>query len=309
MLYLLLGSDDFSKREFATELAAKHKLNIGNLPETDLDAAGLSRLAEASLFEAAKIWVIDGALATLDLQPHIEVLAKSANHIIFMESKLDKRKSATQALLKDKRIVAREFETPQGQALVDWITERFKKRGGKIDTQAVQLLANFVGGNNLWQVAQEVDKLKQYAGDDAINSATVEALVTPNIEVAVWDIVNALADKKPRELNDYLQRFLAAADGSDEKTKVIQLNALLAEQFRNVAMIQDFTARRVSDAAILEATAWKSGRVFVIKKIAQRFQPAKVLDCLRKLESLDMELKTGSVPPRVLLDMILTQVL
>ncbi|MCL5009174.1 MAG: hypothetical protein M1400_02420, partial [Patescibacteria group bacterium] len=59
----------------------------------------------------------------------------------------------------------------------------------------------------------------------------------------------------------------------------------------------------------LEITGWKPGRLFVVKKIASRFAAPKVWQTLFKLEALDTELKTSSTPPRVLLDLILSQLL
>ena len=46
-----------------------------------------------------------------------------------------------------------------------------------------------------------------------------------------------------------------------------------------------------------------------MKKIAVRFKPKTVLEFLTKLEALDEELKTSSTPPKVLLDLIVSQLL
>jgi hypothetical protein len=42
-----------------------------------------------------------------------------------------------------------------------------------------------------------------------------------------------------------------------------------------------------------------------MKKLALNFDPKKVLEVLSKLESLDLELKTSTTPPRVILDLII----
>jgi len=252
---------------------------------------------------------------------HLDVLAASANRIIFIEPKLDKRTSATQKLLKDKRIIVKEFAVPEGEAFTAWITDRVKQRGGKIELAATRALAARLAGepadgyapaapsHNLWQAANEIDKLLEYAAGEPISAAAVEALITANEDIEVWKVINAIADRNASGVQDYLRRFFSAEDGSDEKTKVIQLNALLADQFRSIVMVQGFSGQRLSDAVILKLTAWKQGRLFVMKKIAQRCKPELALDVLKKFEHLDVELKTGSTPPRVLLDLILSQVL
>ena len=57
----------------------------------------------------------------------------------------------------------------------------------------------------------------------------------------------------------------------------------------------------------LTTTGWKSGRLFVMKKAALRFAPKKIMETLQKLSSLDEELKTSQTPPKVLLDLIISQ--
>ena len=44
-----------------------------------------------------------------------------------------------------------------------------------------------------------------------------------------------------------------------------------------------------------------------MKKISDRFDQAKVVETLSKLASLDEEIKTSQMPPRVLLELILGQ--
>ena len=47
---------------------------------------------------------------------------------------------------------------------------------------------------------------------------------------------------------------------------------------------------------MLEILGWKSGRLFIMSKVAARFSATSVLGLLAKLKALDEELKTGSVP-------------
>jgi DNA polymerase III delta subunit len=120
--------------------------------------------------------------------------------------------------------------------------------------------------------------------------------------------LHALAEKDKRAL-ELISKFLQEQTASDEKGSIIQLNALLSEQFRNVYMAQEFLAGKTSEADILDKTGWKSGRLFIMKKIAARFKPQTISETLSKLAALDEELKTSQTPPRVLLDLILAQLL
>ena len=62
------------------------------------------------------------------------------------------------------------------------------------------------------------------------------------------------------------------------------------------------------DDIILEKTEWKSGRLFVMKKLSAPFQEKALVSLLTKLEALDVELKSSSVPPKVLVDLIVSQI-
>ena len=165
-----------------------------------------------------------GALTPLEAATHTEELSSSSNHIIFLEPKLDKRTTATQKLLKDKRVTVKEFAVPEGVALVKWITDRVKQRGGKIEAKAAKALAERLAGEptanafpgradsvsyNLWQAANEIDKLLEYSAGKPINAAAVEDLVSPNLNIEVWKVINAIADKNLSGVPSYLQRFFA----------------------------------------------------------------------------------------------------
>ena len=160
----------------------------------------------------------------------------------------------------------------------------------------------------MWQVESEIQKLMAFAQDRQIEMEDVVELVSENLEIDVFEIINAIGEGKKQQAADLIQKFIKTDVSSDEKSSIIQLNALLSEQMRSLAITQDFIKSRISDAEIVKRTGWKSGRVYIMKKIAGRLSPQKVIQTLPKLEALDGELKTSQTPPRVLLDMILAQI-
>lgn len=325
MLSLLLGSDDFSKKQYIQELAAKNKADVvffgadeHPLPE---------ELIQADLFSKPKVYELKGLIGKYNTQDIIEKLIASKNHIIIIELKLDKRLTENKQLLANKNIVTKQFDLPHGKELNSWIINRVIQLGGIMEVSAVEALAVALGRDDakevkaggkvvsseeiysLWQAESEIQKLMALCQGREISAADVVAVSSVNGEVDVFDLTNAIADNEKHKALELLHKFLIPQSGSDEKGAVIQLNALLSEQFRNVAIVQDFSVRKTSEAEILESTGWKSGRLFIMKKIASRFPAKKVLEFLTKLTALDEELKTGSTPPKVLLDLIVAQLL
>jgi DNA polymerase III delta subunit len=324
MPYLLLGPDDFSKKQFVDSLALKLKANLTVFWERDI-LPQASALTQTDLFSKGTVfWFNTMVPEFFGALPNMK---ESKNRVVVSVVSLDKRKKENKDLLANKNIETKEFSLPHGSELNDWIIERVKFYGGKIFADAAESLAVKLGRDDareikiggkviaieeiysLWQADSEIQKLIAYAKDREVSGSDVNQLVTENREVDVFSLTNAIADNKKQEALSLLHDFLKEQTGADEKGAVIQLNALLSEQFRNVAMIQDFVSHKTSESDILEKTGWKSGRLFVIKKIASRFPAKKVLETLNKLEALDLELKTSQTPPRVLLDLIVSQLL
>ena len=322
MLTLLLGPDDFSKKHYADELAKKQKASLEFLVEPASLPVG--QLISQDLFSGKKVFVIENAMTLLD-ENNVTSLAQSPNEILFLADRIDKRTKFGKDLGKHKDVTVREFPLPHGKELNDWITNRVNILKGNIEAAAAEELAVRLGRDgaketkfggkvvsveevySLWQAESEIQKLLALGNGAPVTKEMVISLVPENGETDVFDIINAIAEKNMSKALSLINSFLENENAADEKGKIIQLGALLAEQFRNVAVVQSLLQRRVPEDEILRLTEWKTGRLFVMKKIASRFSSKLTLETLSKLSSLDLELKTGSTPPRVLLNLIVAQ--
>jgi DNA polymerase III delta subunit len=324
MLSIFLGPDDFSKKEQIKSLAGQTQAELEFFYEDD-DLPQVTHLTAQNLFSQPKVVVLENLVNKLNLSQSKEQLIQTSNYVILTEEKLDKRTSLYKILSSDKKIKIQEFFLPHGGQLNRWIEARVKSLGGAINKDAIELLAIKLGRDeakqtklggkivevmeeyNLWQAENEIKKLLALACGRTINKDDVQNLVHYNIEIDALQIANAIAENNKQKTLNLINSFLVNQSAVDQKSAVLQLAALLSEQFRNVALTQDFLAERIPDAEILKKTSWKNGRLFIMRKISQRFTLQKVLDFLKKLENLDQELKTSSTPPRVILDLIVSQ--
>jgi DNA polymerase III delta subunit len=324
MFLLLLGPDGYSKKSYINSLTKDKGADLVMYSEGE-ELPQLPRLIETDLFSKPKVFVLY-AMPQLE-QEELQKIIASPNQIVVVQISLDKRKKESKELLANKNISLKEFVLPHGVELNRWLADKVKLLGGSISSAGTEALAVALGRDdaketkvagkviaveevyNLWQAENEIQKLLALADGREITAEDVNALVSRGGEVDVFELTNAIGENQKQKAVELIHKFLSAQSGSDEKGAVIQLNGLLSEQFRNVAMVQSFLQEQKAENAILEATGWKSGRLFVMKKIAARFPQKKVLETLNKLSALDEELKTSQTPPKVLLDLIIAQLL
>jgi len=328
MFNLLLGQDDFSKKQHIKQAYLAAKAGESQSYFADSEISGWQIFLGQDLFSKPKVYILNECAKSLEkigTEPPWADLEKTPNQIFLCEEKLDKRSNFSKKLLSQPGVKIVQFDLPHLSQLDDWIINLARELGGKISPEVVALLARKLGRDDfsetrvmgkvvdtqevfsLWQADAEIRKLLSMADGKEITKEQVQELVHTEIEVDALEITNAIAENDRQGSLALVDAFLQQSSGTDQKAGVIQLTALLAEQFRNIAIIQDFSSRNLTEDQILDKTGWKKGRIFVMKKIAMRFPNSKVWETLIKFEALDEELKTSSTPPRVLFDLILSQ--
>lgn len=304
MLTLLLGEDIYAKQAYLDQQLAKadgelQKHQIGE------DLPKLCNLGGASLFGGQAVHVFVDLLREYDL-PELEAVVDGTAQIYFWEDSLDKRLTKTKQLYKIANV--KEFPAPSKEQATKWITTHADELGINIQPSAATLLAQRLIGENklvLPVVAahHELLKLSSFAGESTITTAMVEELTPQDLAVDLFTLLDLIGNKNKPAAVRMLQQYY---DGSseDEKALTIRLVALLSDQFRSLLIAQDLLAQGLSDQAILQATGWKSGRLFVMKKIGRNFSAIQLSSALTKLYNLDKELKSSTLPPRAIIDMI-----
>jgi DNA polymerase-3 subunit delta len=317
MIYLLLGNDDFTKKGFLDGLLAKEKLEVVTLFEGDGVAKLVQAANDSNLFGGKKLVrayeFFAKNLVDLGL---LESMAKTSNIIVFIEEKLDKRKTETKKLLAEKNLKVLEFNTPAGLEFKNWLNAKIKDYDLKLSGKALDLFLLRIGFGvgdfgpplyTLWQVDSELRKLSTFAGESPLTEKDIENLISENLEENVFAITNALGDRNQgamvKAVTDYLDKL-----PGDEKAKVISLSALLAEQFRSILIIQDLSKQDISESEMSSLTGFTSGKLFVYKKLSGNFSNEKLRQALNRLEVLDQEVKTSTGPATLQMLMILNQV-
>lgn len=319
MIRLFLGTDSLAKEQHLKAVASQKNAEIRRFNDGD-SVPSLTEFSENTLFGPVQVFVFDNSIAKTGLlEKEDQLLAVSAD-IIILEDVIPKRGNALLAFSKNSNVEVVNFDPPALTQVPAWLEERAKFYNTTITSGGIQsLLAALVPEPaSSWEkptvdlrlLDHELQKLATYTDGKPINEETVGKLTKKNSSAEVWHVINAIADKNSKLVFSSLEKFMSDAHSTgDDKAKLIMLNALLADQFRNILMVQDFLNSRIPDQEILAKTGWKSGRLFQLKKISSRFNSSKLRQILQRLEDLDIELKTSSIPARPIMDLILSQVL
>lgn len=309
MITLLLGSDMLAKKEYVQAVAKSRGAEIQTFSDSS-NMPPLLNMFEPQLFGAPKVVVLKNLWNSLDPELVLNEFGNSKDaHVFVLEDSLDKRKKVNQDFLKNDRVKVVQLDAPLGvHASHEWIMQFCSNENIKIDSAASMAVARALIVNedtslDIIRAQNELQKLKHYASGNTITIAMVIALVESSTSVDVFELLNAVANKNTKLALQLLQTFFDT-ETADEKSSAIKIVAMLADQFRSLLIVLDAQNRGMSDESISSITGWKSGRLFVMKKLARNFGEHQVKQTLAKLENLDREMKTGSLPAQVILDLI-----
>lgn len=319
MLYIFYGSD-----------LQKKKLTIGEL-ETALGTqatvfnsenppANLRELFESDLFDSKKLFVLHELLGTSLTEDNLEEFVETANAIVFAEDSLDKRTRLAGVLLKHKKIVAKEFLPPSYTELPAWLVKMAQEKGLVLELAAAQELVLRLGYEdgsflspgkkiNTAHLLLELDKLGLFSAGESITQSAVESLVPDAKESIGFAVSNAVAERNATALLETLENYFKSSESGASVAKVLALNAVLSEQFRSIWTFQQAQKQGLSETELLSKTGWKAGKLYPLKRAAAKFSELEVEDILNKLELLDIEQKSTTLPSRVVLELVVSQLI
>ena len=182
------------------------------------------------------------------------------------------------------------FDLLKGVKLKEWIKNYVSESNGNIDNQAIEKLIENVG-SDLWRMSNEINKLLSY--DKKIGIADVELLIKPEIDLNVFEIIDAIGLKNKNRalklMNDYFEK------GEDE----IRLLGMFVYQFRNLIKVK---------SAPLENLGLHP---FVLRKTreqAKNFSFEELKKIYYRLLTIDFDIKLGRVDAIAALELLVTSI-
>jgi DNA polymerase-3 subunit delta len=127
---------------------------------------------------------------------------------------------------------------------VEYLVAEVRRCGGTIPAALAREVVARVG-EDAAALSSEAEKLVLHAGSEPISRETVDAVLVPHPEAALWDLADALAAGDPGRVYDVLQDFATG----DHPREPIAIVLALARHYRGVAVAQALGAE-ASPAAV-----------------------------------------------------------
>jgi DNA polymerase-3 subunit delta len=306
MIIFLYGQDTFRSREELKRIiqnCEKTSLNWFNFVRIDAkdnEIEIFEQIREStntiSMFNEKKLIVIENIFsAPQDIQKEIPEFLKNKKtekdeniSIVFWSEESDEKNELFKFLKTTAK--TQKFEELKGVQLRNWIKNYILEQDGKIDIWALGKLIEYVG-SDLWRMSNEINKLLSY--NPVIKIEDIESLVKPEIDLNIFDMVDALGQKnKVRVINLFNQHL---EKGGDE----FYLLSMFIYQIRNLLRIKSTPISKLDL------------HPFVIRKTqyqVKNFTFEELKKIYYQLMTIELEAKTGKADISTALELFLAKI-
>jgi DNA polymerase-3 subunit delta len=180
------------------------------------------------------------------------------------------------------------YEAPR-RDLPRWVLEQLARAGARADSDAGRALVELVG-DDVGELASEVDKLVTWAGGDEIGAADVERLVGVRADAPPWALTDAWGRRD-------VASVLAACELALERSTP---SALVWRMADHVALVRACQSLATQGVAATEAAKRLRKKEFPVRKAyaqAEAYDADELASAVVRLARLDVAIKGGSRLP------------
>ena len=183
------------------------------------------------------------------------------------------------------------WDVPQ-RGLQKWVSEQFTLHQTKADAEACRTLLHLVG-DDVYDLASEIDKVSTWAAGDAVTAADVERLVAARAETTNFALTDAWGARDVAGVLEASEGMLERSGDPRSKT-IPRVAAILTSHVSRIARAKALDSQGVT--AKDAASALRQHPFYVGKLYAQarNFEPDELRRITVRLAGLDHALKGGS---------------
>jgi len=309
MVYLLYGTIDYLIKNEINKIIKENNIEKINIAKYDLTNDSINKIIEdsqsISLFSDKKLIIVSNSyifssLNKKNIEQNINILEDYLNNInidtilIFtlINDKLDERKKITKLIKKNG--IVKEFNSID---TIDVIKKLFDNY--KISVEDIKYLINRVG-EDITLLQNEINKIKIYKDNDLIITRDdINNLTSKTLEVNNFKLIDAIIDKNK---NLAYQLY-------DERIKLneepIAIIISIANQIRIMYQVKQLYMNGDTENNIAKTLNIHPYRVKLAIQNAKKYESDVLLNYLKKLSDLDINIKTGKIDKNLGLELFI----
>lgn len=250
-MYLLYGEEAYLRKQYRDRLkkamaADDDTMNYSYLEGKDISIGAVIDLAETLPFFADRrvIVVENSGFFKHGGEQMAQYLASPAetSYFVFVETEIDKRSKLFKTV--SSQGIAVEFPIQSEATLKKWILGMIKREGKQITEPALQYFLEKTG-TDMENLRKELEKLMCYCMEkEAVREADIEDICTKRINSHIFDMINAIADKKQKKALDLYYDLLAL------KEPAMRILFLIARQFNLLLQVKELKKQGLDNKSI-----------------------------------------------------------
>ena len=175
------------------------------------------------------------------LAQYLASLAETA-YFVFVETEIDKRSKLFKTVSSQGTAV--EFPIQSEATLKKWILGMIKREGKQITEPALHYFMEKTG-TDMENIRKELEKLMCYCMErEAVREEDIEEICTKRISSHIFDMINAIADKKQKKALDLYYDLLAL------KEPAMRILFLIARQFNLLLQVKELKKQGLDNKSI-----------------------------------------------------------
>lgn len=298
MIIVLHGKDIYRSKNNLDKIIGGYKeknksgINLRFLDGKDLTFDDLKNTVfELSFFQEKKLVIIENIFSNKnfkeDFKKRGDIFFDSENIVVFYEKNEIMKRDALLTFLSKKAKITK-FDLLSEGKIRQWILEKVNVKNIEIKEEAIDLLFKYAQ-KDLFRLEQEINKLSNYT--DEIKAEDVKALVYPNTEINIFNIVDAIAYKDRVKAIQLANRYL-------EEESIFGLLGLIANQFKNIMIVKNnYGNTRLNP--FFARKAYEQSKNFSLEDIKRIYE--KVLE-------IDSSIKTGKIEQEIAFETFILEI-
>lgn len=293
-VYLLFGEERYLKNQYKDKLKKALCAPDDNMNNHFFEGKGIVigeviDLAETMPFFADRKVIIleDSGYLKSGGEQLAEYLGSQneSTVLIFVESEVDKRSKLYKAIQANGCVV--EFTAQDENTLKRWVAGIITKEGKKVTENTVQLFLSKTG-TDMENIHGELEKLICYCLDkEVIEPEDVETICTTRVTNHIFDMVDAIADKKQSKAMQLYYDLLAL------KEPPMRILFLIARQCNILLQVKAMKNRGYGNKDMASAIGVPTFALGKYTAQAGKFKTAQLRNAVAKCVEAEESVKTG----------------